>query len=269
MCSASVKAKDCNGLSFSPRCGVPLLPTGSGQARGRRGRRAPSGWAPVVLDSNRLDVATIVGVHRLSVQPTWSIADHRPACASFGVLGRGLDRGDLPRARRTRGLSSMHVAMTGSHGLVGSALVPFLTTGGHRVTRLVRRAPVGPNEAVWDPARGLLDASRLDGIDAVVHLAGANIAAGRWTPARKAEIRRQPRGRHAESVRGAGSPAAPAEGPRQRLRRRILRGSGRRDIDGRERAGKWLPRRRLPRMGGGHRARLAGRHPGGHISDSE
>jgi hypothetical protein len=85
---------------------------------------------------------------------------------------------------------AMHVAVTGSRGLVGSALVPFLTTGDHRVTRLVRRAPVGPDEVAWDPARGMADLSRLDGVDAVVHLAGENIAAGRWTPARKAEIRR-------------------------------------------------------------------------------
>jgi hypothetical protein len=84
----------------------------------------------------------------------------------------------------------MHVVVTGSRGLVGSALVPFLATGGHRVTRLVRGMAAGPDETAWDPSRGLVDASRLDGVDAVVHLAGENIAAGRWTPARKAEIRR-------------------------------------------------------------------------------
>jgi uncharacterized protein (TIGR01777 family) len=87
-------------------------------------------------------------------------------------------------------LMPMHVVVSGSRGLVGSALVPFLTTGGHRVTRLVRGMAAGPDETAWDPARGLVDASRLDGVDAVVHLAGENIAAGRWTPARKAEIRR-------------------------------------------------------------------------------
>ncbi len=84
----------------------------------------------------------------------------------------------------------MHVAVSGSRGLVGSALVPILTTGGHRVTRLVRGRAAGPDETAWDPARGLIDASRLEGVDAAVHLAGENIAAGRWTPARKAEIRR-------------------------------------------------------------------------------
>jgi hypothetical protein len=87
------------------------------------------------------------------------------------------------------GLKPMHVVVSGSRGLVGSALIPFLTTGGHRVTRLVRGVAHGPDEAAWDPARGLADPSRLDGADAVVHLAGANIAAGRWTLARKAEIR--------------------------------------------------------------------------------
>lgn len=84
----------------------------------------------------------------------------------------------------------MHVAVTGSRGLVGSVLTPFLTTGGHRVTRLVRGEPVGPDEVGWDPTRGLADPSPLEGLEAVIHLAGENIAAGRWTAERKAEIRR-------------------------------------------------------------------------------
>jgi uncharacterized protein (TIGR01777 family) len=84
----------------------------------------------------------------------------------------------------------MHVVVSGSRGLVGSALVPFLTTGGHHVTRLVRGMAKGPDETAWDPSRGLVDTSRFDAADALVHLAGENIAAGRWTPARKAEIRR-------------------------------------------------------------------------------
>ncbi len=87
------------------------------------------------------------------------------------------------------GSPPLHVAVTGSHGLVGSALVSLLTTRGHRVTRLVRGAPRTADEAAWDPVRGLPDPSRLDGVDAVVHLAGENIAAGRWTPARKEAIR--------------------------------------------------------------------------------
>jgi len=98
-------------------------------------------------------------------------------------------KADIEAHAAREGLMSMHVVVTGSRGLVGSALVPFLTTGGHRVTRLVRGMAAGPDETAWDPARGLVDASRLDEVDAVVHLAGENIAAGRWTPARKTEIR--------------------------------------------------------------------------------
>jgi uncharacterized protein (TIGR01777 family) len=99
-------------------------------------------------------------------------------------------KADVEAHAAREGWAPMHVVVSGSRGLVGSALVPFLTTGGHRVTRLVRGTAAGPDETAWDPARGPVDASRLDGVDAVVHLAGENIAAGRWTSARKAEIRR-------------------------------------------------------------------------------
>jgi hypothetical protein len=83
----------------------------------------------------------------------------------------------------------MKVAVTGASGLVGGALVPFLRAGGHEVLRLVRRAPTAKDEARWDPAADAIDAAALEGVDAVVHLAGENIAAGRWTPARKARLR--------------------------------------------------------------------------------
>jgi uncharacterized protein (TIGR01777 family) len=83
----------------------------------------------------------------------------------------------------------MRVLVTGSSGLVGSALVPFLNSGGHRVTRLVRSKPRAAEAyALWDPEAGTIDASSLEGLDAVVHLAGESIAAGRWTAARKARI---------------------------------------------------------------------------------
>lgn len=78
------------------------------------------------------------------------------------------------------------VAMTGASGLVGTALAALLTTGGDRVVRLVRRAARGPQERRWDPVDPAPDL--LDGIDAVVHLAGATIA-GRFTPAHKRAIR--------------------------------------------------------------------------------
>jgi uncharacterized protein (TIGR01777 family) len=83
----------------------------------------------------------------------------------------------------------MRVAVTGSSGLVGSALVPFLRAGGHDVLRLVRRPARLGDEIAWDPETGTIDAAALEGVDAVVHLAGDNIAAGRWTAAKKARLR--------------------------------------------------------------------------------
>jgi len=82
----------------------------------------------------------------------------------------------------------LHVVVSGSTGLVGSALIPFLTTGGHRVTRLVRAQP-RTGEIRWDPIAGSIEMAGLEGVDAVVHLAGENIAAGRWTAATKARIK--------------------------------------------------------------------------------
>ena len=83
----------------------------------------------------------------------------------------------------------MHIAVSGSSGMVGSALISSLTREGHRVTRLVRR-PAGGDDVAWDIAQGVKDLPRLEGVDAVVHLAGESIAAGRWTAALKETIRR-------------------------------------------------------------------------------
>jgi uncharacterized protein len=77
------------------------------------------------------------------------------------------------------------VAMTGSSGLVGTTLASLLTTGGHRVVRLVRRLPNGPDERAWDPSRP--DPAILEGTDALVHLAGASIAV-RFTRAHKRAV---------------------------------------------------------------------------------
>jgi len=83
----------------------------------------------------------------------------------------------------------MRVVISGSSGLVGSALIPVLTGGGHQVVRLVRSQPRDEvSEVRWDPEAGDIDAARLKGMEAAVHLAGESIAAGRWTAAKKTRI---------------------------------------------------------------------------------
>ena len=85
---------------------------------------------------------------------------------------------DTSRGRR-------RIAITGASGFIGSALGRFLTTDGHAVVRIGRGEG---SDARWDPSRGQLEESALDGVDAVVHLAGATIAK-RWAPEWKREIR--------------------------------------------------------------------------------
>src|SRR4051794_19514409 len=81
----------------------------------------------------------------------------------------------------------MHVLVSGSSGLIGTALVRKLGAEGHQVTRLVRRTP-RPGEARWNPDQGSIEVGALHGIDAVVHLAGAGIADHRWTDDYKREL---------------------------------------------------------------------------------
>ncbi len=81
----------------------------------------------------------------------------------------------------------MKVAITGSSGLVGTALRSALATNGHVVVPVVR-SEAGPDEIGWDPMGGRIDADGFRGIDAVVHLAGAGIGDERWTPERKRVI---------------------------------------------------------------------------------
>ncbi|GAA4742953.1 TIGR01777 family oxidoreductase [Gordonia alkaliphila] len=95
---------------------------------------------------------------------------------------------DLARHAQARdaGLEPRVIAVTGASGLVGTQLCAFLTTGGHRVIRLVRRPANGPDERTWNPDAPAADL--LTGVDAVIHLAGAPIA-GRFTDRHKAAIR--------------------------------------------------------------------------------
>lgn len=97
---------------------------------------------------------------------------------------------DLDRHAAHEGRPRLTVAISGASGLIGSSLAAFLTTGGHRVVRLVRRKDeLGPDDLYWSPSRGEIDREGLAEVDAVVHLAGEPIAPGRWTDERKKAIR--------------------------------------------------------------------------------
>jgi uncharacterized protein len=113
------------------------------------------------------------------------------------------------RRAAEHGLRPITVAVTGSSGLVGSALSAFLSTGGHRVIHLVRRAATKPDERQWNPDQP--DPDLLNGVDAVMHLAGASIA-GRFTESHRAAIRDSrigPTRRLAELIaKSAGGPKA-------------------------------------------------------------
>lgn len=101
---------------------------------------------------------------------------------------------DIEVDRRYLSGGEKRFLITGSSGLVGTALTSLLSSAGQSVCRLVR-LPTGAAQvpgqtmASWDPEHGLLDPESVSGQDVVVHLAGANIAAGRWTLERKREIR--------------------------------------------------------------------------------
>ena len=81
------------------------------------------------------------------------------------------------------------IAVAGSSGLIGSALVTALRTADHRVVRIVRRTPSNGSEVHWDPESAELDASALRGVDAVVNLCGINVGQRRWSGAFKQSLR--------------------------------------------------------------------------------
>jgi uncharacterized protein (TIGR01777 family) len=95
-------------------------------------------------------------------------------------------RADL---ERHRGRPPLRVAVSGAGGLVGSSLVAFLESGGHSVLRLVRRRPTGADEAHYEATAARIEADPLEGVDALVHLAGENVAARRWSEQQKRRIR--------------------------------------------------------------------------------
>jgi uncharacterized protein (TIGR01777 family) len=115
----------------------------------------------------------------------------RRLAAMFAYRHR-LTASDLGRHKQFRHLPRLNIAITGSRGMIGSELVPFLTTGGHSVTRLVTGAavppfPDGTKWVAWKPDEPL-DPATFDRIDAVIHLAGDNVADGRWSAAKKHRI---------------------------------------------------------------------------------
>jgi len=83
----------------------------------------------------------------------------------------------------------MRIAITGSHGLIGTALMSALRASGHDVVQLVRGTPRGPGQVEWDPAAGSVDLPGLAGVEAAVHLAGASVGDKRWNEDYKRELR--------------------------------------------------------------------------------
>ncbi|HYE59157.1 MAG TPA: TIGR01777 family oxidoreductase [Rhodothermales bacterium] len=96
-------------------------------------------------------------------------------------------RDDLAAHARYDG-PPLRVAISGASGLIGTALTHLLTTGGHTVLSLTRSEKAPPEAIRWDPRTGEIEADKLEGVDAVVHLAGEPIAALRWSDDKKAQI---------------------------------------------------------------------------------
>jgi uncharacterized protein (TIGR01777 family) len=83
----------------------------------------------------------------------------------------------------------LRILVTGASGVLGRALLPLLTTGGHQVWTLVRRSPItGANEIFWDPEAGVIDSRALPALDGVIHLAGEYIGLHRWSEAKKQRV---------------------------------------------------------------------------------
>jgi len=95
---------------------------------------------------------------------------------------------DLALHARWNNAPRKTILISGSSGFIGSALVAFLTTAGHKVIKLVRHTPRDESERSWNPKLGTLDSAIFDGVDVVIHLGGASIVGKRWSTEYKREI---------------------------------------------------------------------------------
>ncbi len=97
--------------------------------------------------------------------------------------------GDLARHAEFSHRPRLRIAITGATGFIGTQLAAFLSTGGHEIVRISRATPrPGSRDVQWNPERGQLDPRALEGVDAVIHLAGASIA-DRWTAAHRTALK--------------------------------------------------------------------------------
>lgn len=166
--------------------------------------RGPDGAGTVVVDRIRARVPAAALRGLFAFRHATLAGDLAAADRLAGVLGIGAAAGREPGERLPR----LTIAVTGASGTVGTALVALLGTAGHEVIRLVRGEAAGPGERRWDPEAPAADL--LEGVDALVHLAGAPIA-GRFTEAHLAAVRDSrvgPTRRLAEAVAAAGTPVA-------------------------------------------------------------
>jgi hypothetical protein len=146
-------------------------------------RVEPDGTDACIL-TDRIEYTPPLGALGAAVSP----ALIRPRLDRMLTYRHETLRQDLAAHARFAERPRLRIGVTGSTGLIGRALVPFLTTGGHHVVRVIRGRRAGEGEASWEWNLGRIQADRLEGLDAVVHLAGENIGA-RWTRDRKRRIR--------------------------------------------------------------------------------
>ena len=150
--------------------------------------RHTHGFEPVDAASSRLEDHVD---YELPLGATGNLLGGAPVHHSLVRLFRFRHRrtaDDLRWHAAHRDEPRLTVAITGTSGLLGSELAAFLTSGGHRVVKLVRRPPHDADEVFWDPERMALAPELLEGVDAIVHLAGHSINSGRWAPAVKRAI---------------------------------------------------------------------------------